>query len=285
MKQPALIVIDMLNDFLQRWSPAEKQRLLGATNALVRLMRSRQRPVIWVRQEFRPDLQDALPEMRAKGIRITIAGTPGCQIAADLAVDPSDTVIIKKRYSAFYGTTLDQVLADLKPDGLILAGINTHACIRVAAIDAYQRDWQVILAADCVGSYDQEHHEISLRYMKDKIASVMSNEEIQNIRAGLELPGEEVFRRIGLRQRDLALRDGRPSCVGARGQKVVMPNAGQSPGGFRRPDPPMRLRLRCRACRPRPPKRVSLRELRANSRRKRLASIFGINSTSTVSGT
>ncbi|HWF93403.1 MAG TPA: cysteine hydrolase [Xanthobacteraceae bacterium] len=181
MNEPVLIVIDMLNDFLAAWSPAARQRLVQATNELVAIFRGYRRPVIWVRQEFRPDLQDAFAEMRAKGIRITIAGTAGCRIASELTVEPSDTVVIKKRYSPFYGTALDQVLADLKPDGLILAGINTHACIRMAAIDAYQRDWEVILAADCVDSYDPEHHEISLRYMKDKIAAVMSNEEIQKM--------------------------------------------------------------------------------------------------------
>jgi nicotinamidase-related amidase len=181
MRAPALIVIDLLNDFLRTWPPTAKQRLVRATNGLVAVLRRHQRPVIWVRQEFRPDLQDAFPEMRAKGIRITVQGTEGCRIASDLAVDPSDTVIIKKRYSAFYGTDLDQVLAKLRPDGLIFAGINTHACIRMAAIDAYQRDWEVILAADCVDSYDREHHEISLRYMRDKIAFVMSNEEIREM--------------------------------------------------------------------------------------------------------
>lgn len=64
-------------------------------------------------------------------------------------------------------------------DTIILAGVNTHACIRTTAIDAYQRDWKVILAADCVDSYDREHHQISLRYMQDKIARVMSNKEIR----------------------------------------------------------------------------------------------------------
>jgi maleamate amidohydrolase len=49
-------------------------------------------------------------------------------------------VIIKKRYSGFYGTTLDETLARLAPDAIILAGINTHACIRTTAVDAYQRD-------------------------------------------------------------------------------------------------------------------------------------------------
>jgi maleamate amidohydrolase len=179
MQEPALIVIDLLNDFLQAWEPAAREKLLRSTNALVEMMRAHHRPVIWVRQQFRPDLSDAFREMRAKGIPITIEGTAGCQFALELVIDPADAVLIKKRYSAFFGTPLDQVLADCRADGLILAGINTHACIRMTAIDAYQRDWEVILAADCIGSYDPEHHDVSLRYMKDKIAQVMSNEDIR----------------------------------------------------------------------------------------------------------
>ncbi|HEY6256340.1 MAG TPA: cysteine hydrolase [Xanthobacteraceae bacterium] len=183
MREPALIVVDMVNDFLQSWAPAAKQELVRSTNALVRIVREHDRPVIWVRQEFRPDLADAFPEMRAKGIHVTIQGTQGCRIASDLDVNPADTVIVKKRYSAFFGTILDQVLADLRPDGIILAGINTHACIRMTAIDAYQRDWDVVLAADCVDSYDRQHHQVSLRYMKGKIAAVMSNDEIRRMLA------------------------------------------------------------------------------------------------------
>jgi nicotinamidase-related amidase len=134
--------------------------------------------VIWVRQEFEPDLSDAFPEMREKGIRVTIRGSPGAQIVSELVPAAGEPVIIKKRYSAFFRTTLDELLATLQPDTLIVAGINTHACIRMAAVDAYQRDWRVVLAADCIGSYDQEHHEVSLRYMKGKIAEVMTNAEI-----------------------------------------------------------------------------------------------------------
>jgi nicotinamidase-related amidase len=179
MEAPALIVVDMLNDFLQSWPAAARDRLIAATNSLLGLMRRRARPIIWVRQEFAPDLHDALPEMRARNIRITIEGTPGCQIVSDLDVDGSDIMIIKKRYSAFFGTPLDQILADLKPDVLIVAGINTHACVRTTAIDGYQRDWSAVLASDCVDSYDREHHAVSLRYMAGKIASIMSNDEIR----------------------------------------------------------------------------------------------------------
>jgi nicotinamidase-related amidase len=181
MNQPVLIVIDMLNDFLREWEPARRDRLVQAINELIGLVRTASYPVLWVRQEFEPDLQDAFLEMRAKQIHTVIKGTEGCQILAALDVAPTDRVIVKKRYSAFFGTNLDSILTELAPDSIILAGINTHACIRTTAIDAYQRDFAVVLASDCVDSYDDEHHAISLRYMKDKIASILSNQEIRSL--------------------------------------------------------------------------------------------------------
>jgi nicotinamidase-related amidase len=179
MESPVLIVIDMLNDFLGNWEKGRRQKLTESINELAGTIRGAGCPVIWVRQEFEADLRDAFQEMKAKGIQITIKGTAGCRIVSELAVAEQDKVIVKKRYSAFYGTDLDKTLADLAPDAVILAGINTHACIRTTAIDAYQRDWPVVLAADCVDSYDAEHHAVSMAYMKDKIATVMSNEDIR----------------------------------------------------------------------------------------------------------
>jgi nicotinamidase-related amidase len=180
MKTPVLIVVDMLNDFLAKWEPARRQELAEAVNELVRMMRVHLRPILWVRQEFEPDLRDAFPEMKTKGIHITIKGTAGCQIIPELDFVGQDTVIVKKRYSAFFGTGLDEILTKLRPDAVILAGINTHACIRATAIDAYQRDWPVVLALDCIDSYDREHHDVSVKYMKDKLAAVLTNREIES---------------------------------------------------------------------------------------------------------
>jgi nicotinamidase-related amidase len=167
MKRPALIVIDMLRDFLDGWPTNARERLVRSTQTLVSSMREHGCPVIWVRQKFEPDLSDAFLEMKAKGKPVTIMGTP------------SDVVIVKKRYSVFFGTDLERILANLKPDAIILAGINTHACVRMTAIDAYQRDWLVVLASECIGSYDEEHHAVTLRYLRGKIAAVMTNDEIR----------------------------------------------------------------------------------------------------------
>lgn len=92
-------------------------------------------------------------------------------------------LIVKKRHSAFFGTSLDELLATLSPDVLVLAGINTQACIRATAIDAYQRDFDVVLAGDCVASYDREQHDSTLRYVVGRIANIWDNETItSNIR-------------------------------------------------------------------------------------------------------
>jgi len=178
MNKPALIVIDMLNEFLDRWPAAERKRLVSSTLDLLAMVRSRGLPVIWVRQEFEPDLSDAFLEMRQKRIRSAIKGTPGCEIVPELRPADGERIVVKKRYSAFFRTELDQLLAALRPDAVILAAVNTHACIRTTAIDAYQRDWPVVLALDCIDSYDKEHHAVSLRYMQDKIARVMTNAQI-----------------------------------------------------------------------------------------------------------
>jgi nicotinamidase-related amidase len=98
--------------------------------------------------------------MRRKDLRITIEGTPGAKIIAELVPNSGDHHVIKKRYSAFFGTNLDQLIAAHGVDTLVLPGVNIHACVRMTAIDAYQRDLDVIIPREAVGSYDREHGEV-----------------------------------------------------------------------------------------------------------------------------
>lgn len=187
MPRAVLIIVDLLNDFFER-SPvlaAQRARLVAATNQLARGVRSAGSPVFWVRQEFAPDLSDAFPEMRKRNLAVTISGTPGCQLLPELEQVPEDVTILKKRYSAFYGTDLDQRLTQLRPELLVIAGVNTHACVRMTVIDAYQRDYETIVAADCVASSDPEHHEVTTRYLDGKIARFLPNAEILALLGGL----------------------------------------------------------------------------------------------------
>ncbi len=178
MTRNCLIVIDMQNDFLDRLEVNCRAGLILKTNQLIDIFRASGCPVIWVQQLFSCDLSDAFLEMRDRRISVAIEGTAGAEIHSDLARRDEDTVVVKKRYSAFFGTNLEQILSDLGPEQVTLAGVNTHACIRTTAIDAYQRDMRVLLASECIDSYDPEHARISMAYMDKKIAAAMTNEQI-----------------------------------------------------------------------------------------------------------
>ncbi|WP_445382988.1 cysteine hydrolase family protein [Robiginitalea sp. IMCC43444] len=177
----AILIIDMLNDYFQDGKLADHRKILcDKINELTGLGREIGFDVIWVRQEFKKDLSDAFLIMREKNISKTIEKTEGSQILNELIIHENDYEIVKKRYSAFYKTKLDEILSRANIEQLIICGINTHACVRMAAIDAYQRDIKVIIATDCVKSYDEEHHKITLGYLGSGIASLMGNEEIKN---------------------------------------------------------------------------------------------------------
>jgi len=186
MPKMTLLIIDMLNDFFQQHSRLAEHRhgLVASINALARAFRAYGQPVIWIRQEFAPDLGDAFLEMRKDNIQVTIAGTEGCKLLAELDYHPTDTTIVKKRYSAFFGTNLDELLKELCPDLLVIAGINTHACIRTTVIDAYQRDYEVVLATEGIASYDEAHHEMTKQYLERAIAQLLPNNEILKMLTG-----------------------------------------------------------------------------------------------------
>jgi maleamate amidohydrolase len=180
MPENCLIVIDMQNDFLDRLEAANRVRLVSKTNQLVDSFRASGCPIIWIKQTFKPDLSDAFLQMRDRQISIVIDGSEGAEIDPGLSRRDEDWVIVKKRYSAFFGTDFEQILRNLAPDRITIAGVNSHACIRTTAIDAYQRDIRVILASECIESHDQEHAQISMAYLEKKIAILMTNDQISD---------------------------------------------------------------------------------------------------------
>ena len=168
----ALLIIDMQNDYIAGWTVGPRERLTAAIASVIARARTQGIPIVWITTEFREDLSDAFLEMKNKNARLVIEGTKGAGIVAELEPSPTDFRITKKRYSAFHATGLDDLIQDLQATRLIM-GINTHACIRMSAIDAYQRDLDVILIEEAIGSYDADHAQSSLDYMRDKIATIV----------------------------------------------------------------------------------------------------------------
>ncbi len=174
-----LIIIDMQKDFFKREELAkQKRKLVTNVNKLTEKFRKLKKPIIWIKQVWKSDLSNAHLGNRKSGEKIVIEGTEGSKLLDELDFQDNDYLVIKNKYSGFFKTNLDQLLKKLKPDNLVVCGINTHACVRMTIIDAYQRDYEVIVAKDCIGSYDRQHHEVSLKYFSPTITQIKSNKQI-----------------------------------------------------------------------------------------------------------
>lgn len=184
MGSAAIIVVDLQREFFAR-EYADQARAARVRDALVhnvnRLLlaaREQQEPVIFAVTSYRPDRSDWTLLMVDLDRPLCIAGTDGERLVPGIEIAPQDRVVRKTRYSAFYGTELDALLDSLAVEHLIVCGINTHACIRTTVVDAFMRDYRVLIPIECVASYDEQQQASTLDYLSRRVAKVLSLEEL-----------------------------------------------------------------------------------------------------------
>lgn len=73
----------------------------------------------------------------------------------------------KRRFSAFFKTDLDQTLRTLTVDAVVVAGIATHVCVLMTAMDALSHDFHSIIVEDCCAAHKKEVHRAALELYRD----------------------------------------------------------------------------------------------------------------------
>lgn len=170
--------------------PEQCRRVIASTRELLEKLRGAGVPVIHVLTEYRESAEIAAnpfwaavhddPTKARRGIlRHNLAGSPGTEPIPEL-LGPGDRLVrTKKRYSAFYATDLDFLLRSLGARAVILAGVNTNSCIQCAAFEACNRDYLVVVAAECVDTMDGDDlHRFALENIRRALGWVLTNEGI-----------------------------------------------------------------------------------------------------------
>ena len=153
--------------------------MVTCINELANVFHEEGLPVICVRHQVKADFSDANLRDKKRGNFITVEGTEGVELLDELSFKQGDITILKNRYSAFFGTNLKQILAELGVDTLVVCGINTQACVRTTVIDAFQYDIETIIATDATTSWDETYHKTTMRYFRESMdLPLLSNEEI-----------------------------------------------------------------------------------------------------------
>jgi nicotinamidase-related amidase len=87
---------------------------------------------------------------------------PGRETTAMLRPDEDDYFVIKPRHSAFYPTSLDLLLKYLKVHKLSLTGMAADMCVLFTANDAYLREFEVVVPADCCAAESEVYRQQAL---------------------------------------------------------------------------------------------------------------------------
>lgn len=172
MQRPALLIIDMQNDFILEGRPlrvASAPAVIPKCRELLDAFRAKGFPVFHIVRVHRKDGSDV--EITRKEIfrkqPFAVEGTPGAAIVDPLAPHPGEYVVPKVRMSAFIGTELDLMLRTLGVTDLVIAGIQTPNCIRTTAFDAIAYNYPVVLARDATGAQSDEIHNANVRDMQN----------------------------------------------------------------------------------------------------------------------
>ncbi|HUW63474.1 MAG TPA: isochorismatase family cysteine hydrolase [Spirochaetia bacterium] len=159
-----LLVIDMLRDFLDPGGGLDcgeaARGVIPFVREKVTAFRAAGDPVVFVCDAHEPDDQ----EFRRFPAHC-VAGTPGAEVIEGLAA-PGDTMIAKKRFSAFYGTGLEELLQRLQPEEIHVVGVCTNICVLYTVEELSNRDWKTFVYRDGVASFDGMAHRVALSQME-----------------------------------------------------------------------------------------------------------------------
>ena len=156
--KPALLTIDLQRYYLEVGHGeklARVESLIINTNDLIDFFQARDLPIVRVQVVHKQDGSTWNQQMKPYWTGEQLPGTltEGSQEAEphpDLHQHETDIVVTKTRRSAFIRTDLEALLRGLSVDTVVVAGYSIDGCVGLTAIDAWERDFGIILAGDAV---------------------------------------------------------------------------------------------------------------------------------------
>jgi nicotinamidase/pyrazinamidase len=165
MMPKVLLVIDMLNDFLDPkgalYCGDEARRIIPVIRTLMDVFQESNDAILFAcdaHAENDKEFQLFRPH--------AVSGSWGGRIISELIPPPGSTVFDKTRFSAFHGTPLERLLAEAAPEEVWVTGVVTSICVMDTVGDLRNRDYSPVVPVAAVADFDPEAHAFALRRMK-----------------------------------------------------------------------------------------------------------------------
>lgn len=193
-RTPALVVVDVQKDFgepdrleaygLDSEALAALDETVTRIGALVDDARRLGVAVVWVELGSDPArpwrssgwLREGdydAPMSETEPCRI---GTPGAEWYRMAPAD-GELRVVKRGYSGFLGTQLEESLRAEGYGWLTIVGLTSECCVDATAQDAMQLEWPVVIPRDATAAYDIDVHEAALRQLELNVAVLSDTAE------------------------------------------------------------------------------------------------------------
>lgn len=161
----ALLLIDVINDFEFPRGEDLFARALPIASRIAELKKraaSLGIPAVYINDNF-GRWQSNFDEIVKRCLEPNVRGRP---FVEQLIPTARDYFVLKPKHSGFYQTPLELLLKHLGSQRLIITGVSTNSCVLFTANDAYMRDMELIVPADCVAACEDQEHHFALQQMK-----------------------------------------------------------------------------------------------------------------------
>jgi nicotinamidase-related amidase len=191
---PALVVVDMQNDFVRVGAPLEvpaSRATIPAHQALLGACRALQIPVIYTKFVAGPErtlIWEWSPEHAPpvcccwKGFLRQYEDVEGLLECADIVdelyPEPGDPIVDKFGYGAFRNTNLDDLLKARHVESVLVTGTVTQICVEETARESFKRGYLTTVISDAVSSYMPDLHEAVLKNFALKFGWVSTSAEV-----------------------------------------------------------------------------------------------------------
>lgn len=182
MKKLALVVVDVLNDFVTGAIGCDNAKaVIQPLVTLTEEARKHNIPVIYTNDAH---IEGIDKELSLWGDH-ALEGSEGAQVVPELTPQKGDYLVPKRRYSGFFQTHMDLLLRELGVDTLIVTGLYVHLCCRMTCADAYNLGYGLIIPRETMAAFPNDDYEAGLTYLKECFgAEICSLEEAIDIVRG-----------------------------------------------------------------------------------------------------
>ncbi len=178
--KPALVIIDMQNWFFRNEERRENlAELIKSINELTDVAKNKGIPIFQVLTVHKPDKSTWNIVMKKHNFSALLEGSDEAKLLPEIKFDSTQEVVIKTRQSTFIRTNFEERLNAKNIDTLILSGVFTHGCVGRTAIDAYERDFSVIVAKEASFSHMKNQEKSMLEVIEQEQEQlILNNKEI-----------------------------------------------------------------------------------------------------------